>query len=374
MSRTALLVGGSGPTGPHVAHGLAERGYDVTLLHRGTHELPELERFEHLHADPHFREPLDDVLDGREFHVVVASYGRLRVVADAVAGRCGQLVAVSGLPVYAGYHEPGRLVPRGLPVLAREEAADAGRATPEQESGGEGFARKVRTGEKHVFDLHSHGAFAASVFRFPSIYGPRQVYPREWSVVRRVLDGRDRILLPDGGLTITTRCAAANAAAYLLAAVDRPDEAAGQIFNVGDRDQLTVRQWVEVAATAAGGWLDVVSLPFDLAGPGRALFPVSHDDHLLVDTYKAVELLGYVEPVPAVEAIAEAVRWYVEHPPDEHAAGALLDRFDYVEEDRVVDAFRRATAGLLGEQAPAEVAAHPYAHPTVAGQRDHRGR
>ncbi|MEV0180569.1 hypothetical protein AB0I54_14915 [Streptomyces sp. NPDC050625] len=122
-----------------------------------------------------------------------------------------------------------------------------------------------------MLDLHAIGAFRASVFRYPSIYGPRQVYPREWSVVRGVLDGRDRIILPDAGLTITTRCSAVNAAAHLLAAVDRPDAAAAEVFNVGDRDQLTVRQWVEVCA-AAGGALRSVSLPFEPAGSGRGLF------------------------------------------------------------------------------------------------------
>ncbi len=371
---SALLVGGSGPTGPHVAAGLAERGYDVTLLHRGSHELPELADYEHLHADPHFAEPLAEALGERTFDVVVASYGRLRLVADAVAGRCGTFVAVSGLPVYAGYHEPDRLVPRGLPVLAREDQADAGRAAPEEETTGEGFSRKVRATERHVLELHAAGAFSASVFRYPSIYGPRQVYPREWSVVRRVLDGRDRIILPEAGLTISTRCAALNAAAYLLAAVDRPTDAAGEIFNVADRDQLTVRQWVDVAAAAAGGSLHPVSIPFELAGPGRGLFPSSHADHLLVDAHKAADRLGFVEPVPAAQALAETVRWYVEHPPDERSAGNLVDRFDYAEEDRVIEAFRRATAGLLAEQPPAAVASHPYAHPKVAGQRDHRNR
>jgi nucleoside-diphosphate-sugar epimerase len=374
VSRSALLVGGSGPTGPHIARGLSDRGFEVTLLHRGTHELAELAAYEHLHADPHFREPLDEALGRRRFDVVVATYGRLRLVADAVAGRCDQLVAVSGLPVYTGYHAPHRPQPFGMPVSAREDVADRGRASEAQETAGERFSRKVRAGEEHVLGLHRDGELSASIFRYPSIYGPRQLYPREWSVVRRVRDGRDRIILADGGLTLSTRCAAANAAAFLLAAVDRPDAAAGEIFNVGDRDQLTMRQWVEVCAAAAGGRLAVVSLPFELAGPGRGLYPVSHPEHLLVDVHKAAAVLGYVEPVPAEQALAETVRWYLEHPPAEASAGNLVDAFDYAEEDRVIETYRRATAALRSEQAPPAVAVHPYAHPKVAGERDHRER
>ena len=38
----ALIVGGTGPSGPFLANGLIERGYQVTIFHRGTHEIPRL--------------------------------------------------------------------------------------------------------------------------------------------------------------------------------------------------------------------------------------------------------------------------------------------------------------------------------------------
>ena len=37
--QTALVVGGTGPTGPFIVNGLRERGYRVTIFHRGTHEI-----------------------------------------------------------------------------------------------------------------------------------------------------------------------------------------------------------------------------------------------------------------------------------------------------------------------------------------------
>ena len=49
----ALVVGGTGPTGISIVHGLVGRGYDVTILHRGTHEREETPAVvEHLHAGP----------------------------------------------------------------------------------------------------------------------------------------------------------------------------------------------------------------------------------------------------------------------------------------------------------------------------------
>ena len=51
--KTALVIGGTGPTGPYVVNGLLDRGFQVTILHTGRHETdligPEVE---HIHTDP----------------------------------------------------------------------------------------------------------------------------------------------------------------------------------------------------------------------------------------------------------------------------------------------------------------------------------
>ena len=63
--KSALIIGGTGPSGPFLANGLRERGYKVAILHRGTHEIPEIgPDIEHIHADPHFRETLDPAMQG----------------------------------------------------------------------------------------------------------------------------------------------------------------------------------------------------------------------------------------------------------------------------------------------------------------------
>ena len=374
MTRTALVVGGTGPTGPHIVRGLADRGYVVTLLHRGTHEIAELDDVEHLHADPHFRESIDAALGSRRFDLTVATYGRLRHVADALAGSCEAFVAVGGLPVYPGYNEPDQVWPSGMPVLAGEDVAAGGRPAADRESPGARFSRLVFESEQRVLGLHAAGAFRATIIRYPSVYGPRQVYPREWSVIRRVLDGRPYVIVPDAGLTLNTRCAAANAAQFVLAAVDRPDSAAGQVFNAADLQQYSVAQWIQMTAAAAGRELELIAMPFELAGPGRALFPIPHTQHILVSTERARDVLSYREAVPAAQALAETVRWYVHHPPDSQVLEGLIDRFDYAEEDRVVKEYRAATRDLLASQAPTESAAHPYPHPTRPGGADHRNR
>ncbi|HEY8059842.1 MAG TPA: hypothetical protein VID94_13865, partial [Acidimicrobiales bacterium] len=58
MTPTALVIGGTGPTGPLIAAGLEARGYEVTLFHSGRHEVDEVAHLRHLHGDAFDRSSL----------------------------------------------------------------------------------------------------------------------------------------------------------------------------------------------------------------------------------------------------------------------------------------------------------------------------
>ena len=45
----ALVIGGTGPSGPFTVNGLLERGYEVTVLHGGQHEVEFSQPLEHIH-------------------------------------------------------------------------------------------------------------------------------------------------------------------------------------------------------------------------------------------------------------------------------------------------------------------------------------
>jgi nucleoside-diphosphate-sugar epimerase len=364
----ALVVGGTGPTGPFIVNGLRARGYEVTIFHRGTHEVPEIhEDVEHIHGDPHFRETIVGALGSRTFDVVVASYGRLRHLAEATVGRAGRFVAVGGFAAYRGFLQPADLSPSGLPVPL-DECADLVASEEEQR-----FSWLMARTEEAVMTAHPD----AALFRYPYVYGPHQVVPREWCVIRRLLDGRRTIVLPDGGLTLITHGYAENLAHAVLLAVDQPEASAGQIYNCGDDRQLSLAQIVEVIAATMGGEIEIVNLPRELAFPARAL-SLGWYSHVLLDLTKIREQLGYRDIVPTVEALARTVRWYVEHRPElgGEVERRLGDPFDYEAEDELIARFAALTADLasFGSRRTG-VAHHPYPHPAEAGlARDHRDR
>jgi nucleoside-diphosphate-sugar epimerase len=332
-----LVIGGTGPTGVPIVRRLVDGGHDVTILHRGTHERAETPpQVAHVHADPFDEVSLSAALDGSTWDAIVAMYGRLRRVAELTVGRCGHFVSVGGVPAYRGWTDAWQHDPPGLPVPVAEDAA----LVDDPAIDDKGY-RVVRT-EQAVLAAHPEAAH----FRYPYIYGPYQLAPREWSIVRRVLDGRRQIVVADEGLTIHHHCYTENSAAAVVRAIEHPELSAGTIFNVGDAEALTVRQVVELCGRALGAELEIVSLPYDLAVPAWPLLAQPLPTHRVLDLGRLHHQLGHRDVVPAREAVPATARWLAENPPARGGGEeqVLTDPFDYAAEDALVESWLAARA------------------------------
>jgi nucleoside-diphosphate-sugar epimerase len=335
----ALVIGGTGPTGHFIVGGLRRRGYEVTILHTGRHEIPEIPSdVLHVHTDPFSEPALRDALEGRRFDLCIAAYGRLRSIARVMVGRTERFVSIGGAPAYRGYMNPTLLRPAGLPVPVDEEAP----LVEDEADDAKGF-RIVRT-ERAVFEQHPR----ATHFRYPYVYGPYQPMPREWCIVRRILDGRPHIILPDDGLTLAAFGYAENLAGAVLLAVDRPAGSAGRIYHCADEEVLTLRQVVEIIAAALDHELEIVSMPAALAIPARPLLAQPSTTHRVFDLGRIRRELGYRDVVPAREALARTARWLAAHPPKPAGVEEMVlqDPFDYAAEDRLIESWKRALAGM----------------------------
>ena len=335
----ALVIGGTGPTGHHIVNGLLARGYTVEILHRGTHEIEEIPpEVVHHHADPYDPTVLRDFFDTRRYALCVATYGRLRAIAQETAGKVERFISAGGVPAYRGYMHPAAFEPAGLPVPTGEDAAKV-RGPQDDDKGW----RILRT-EEAVFECHP----GATHIRYPYVYGRHQPIPCEWPIVRRILDGRPFIILPDGGLTLHHMGYAANVAHGMLLAVDRPENARGRIYNCADDEALTLRQRTAIIAAALGRPLEIVSMPWELAVPARPLVMQPLTTHRVLDTSRIRVELGYTDLVPAREALAITARELAAQPPPIGGIEEMVlqDPFDYGAEDRLRDAWESALAAM----------------------------
>lgn len=334
-----LVVGGTGPTGIHLVRMLVDAGHEVSILHRGTHERPETpDDIEHIHCDPYDIESFAAGNGERKWDLTVVMYGRLRRIAEYMQNRTDRFVSVGGVPAIRGWMNPWLFNPEGLPVPVDETAPVVGSAE-EDEKGW-----RVAETEKMVFAAQPN----AIHFRYPYAYGPLQVVPREWSIVRRIRDGRRQIIVADDGLTLHHHGYTENLAHAVFCGITNYENGAGEIFNCGDEEVLSVRQVIEIVAEELGVEMEIVSMPYEIAIPAWPLLAQPATTHRVMDIAKLKNKLGYCDIVPARVAVAKTARWLFENPiaPNAPEEFVLSDPFHYAAEDQLIAAWKNALSSM----------------------------
>ncbi|ROS75807.1 nucleoside-diphosphate-sugar epimerase [Curtobacterium sp. PhB130] len=195
----------------------------------------------------------------------------------------------------------------------------------------DGYAAQKVAAEQLLLD---HGA-PVTVLRPSKVYGPGIGRPREWFVVRRALDGRERVLLADQGRGVDHTTAASGIGSLVRLLADAPDR---RILNVADDSAPSV---LEIVRTVAGH-LDHVFEEVLLDADAPAFVgstPWSSPTPYVLDT-SAARSLGWQPPTFA-RAVVPELDWLVETahrtPVDGDvpwAADPFWDRlFDYGPED-----------------------------------------
>lgn len=369
MSKTALVIGGTGPTGPFVVEGLAARDYTVTILHGGQHELDfAVDGVRHIHTDPHFKETLEEGLGKENFDLVVAQYGRLKVTAEVLRGRTERLVAAGGATaIYAGeaderWGQMGKpaLFPETEPILATE-----GGANVEAKIG-----RRMVEAMDALFEGHRAGHYSATYIGYPLNYGPRNPGAYDWAIVKRLLDGRRQIVVADGGVKLESRVLSQNAADSVLLVVDQPDRSAGKRYSVSDRYTYTMRQRIEFVARHMGVEVELVDMPYQFAWPCHPYWR-NVRGHRLCDSSLIRHDLGYVDKVEASDGYAGYIDWLLANQPEPggEAERQIGDPFDYESEDALIESWAEVE-GKLDVSRPSDmpVAGHQYRHPKAPGE------
>ena len=343
----ALVIGGTGPTGPLIVEGLLKRGCEVSIYHRGTHEVDLPGSVLHIHGDPFNLSDLERDLGKSTFDVVISSYGRLRYTAKVMAGRCGRFLGVTSGRGYLGHldfsHHPNGF----LEVPVSEDAPLY--ADHEQNH----FGAMIADTEKFVMDQHARGAYRATLLRYPLIYGPRQLVPTIKPIVKRILDGRRHLIIPGDGLTLRARGYVDNAAHLTLLAVENP-KAEGETYNVADEKTLCLRDYLNLIIRAMGSDMELVPINHPIAYNLTQSYAHAPHHHLVFDISKAVNQLGYRDPVPTAEAVRRCVSWLrsnYDSVGDKYETAAP-DQYDYPLEDEIIATWKRAMERLTKDFPP----------------------
>jgi len=342
----ALVIGGTGPTGPFVVNGLLTRGYQVTIYHRGIHEVEFSGPVEHLHGDPFSWDELERDLAASRFDLVVSNYGRLRYIAEVLAGHTQRLIGITGGRAYLGYVDPTHNL-EGMPLPIPEDAPVHANRDLDK------FSFAVAETERQLITAHQRGDFRVTILRYPRVYGPGELVPDMWPIVKRALDHRPYIVVPGNSLCIRNIGYAENVAHAVLLAIDQP-QSAGQIYNVADERYLTLKTKVNLIAKILGHQWEVVEAQHPWAEAIASSY-ARPPFHSMFDITKIRAELGYQDVVPTAEAVQRTVTWLVENHHsviNKGVEGLLGDSYDYAFEDRFITAYREHMDALSASLPP----------------------
>lgn len=299
----ALVIGGTRFIGRHLVSELQAHDYDVTLFNRGSHDNPfdDDPAVDHVEGDRTNDSALEVAAEDVDPDVVfdvVAYYPRDVASATRIFADVDAYVYVSSGSAYAEEHIPKREAETPIYECTDEQAVDDSNDT---------YGNRKAEGDRGVVRAAERGVRAMSV-RPPIVYGPYDYTERLDYWLDRVASN-DRILVPGDGTNLWQRVFAPDLAAGLRLVAE--EGTAGEIYNAGDRNAITLDRMIEVIANALETDVEIVHASereLSIADLSLGDFPLYRPYPHLLATDK-LAALGW-ESTPVDEAMERTV---VEH-------------------------------------------------------------
>ena len=164
---------------------------------------------------------------------------------------------------------------------------------------------KYATEQLHLLYREVYG-LPASAVRLTNVYGPRQRLRDDFQgflpiFMRRALAGEPITVFGDGRRSATASTSTTSSSACCCAAL--APEAPGEVFNVGNDEQLSLRAIAEAVVAAAGSGRVETS-------PGRPTADAIDIGSYFGDSSKAKRMLGWEPRTSFADGIERTIEFY----------------------------------------------------------------
>lgn len=277
--KNILVTGGTVFVSRYVASFFAGRGHNVFVLNRNTR--PQVPGVTLIEGD---RNQLGDKLKGYDFDAVldITAYTRADVEnLVAALGSVKDYIFISSSAVY----------PEHLPQPFTEDMP----------GGPNTFWGPYGTNKLAAEEYLRQAVPHAYILRPPYLYGPGQNVYRE-PFVFECAEARRSFYLPGDGNMGLQFFHVEDLCRFMEILLEKKPE--NRIFNVGNPESVTVRQWVQLCYDTVGSPLETVSVT---GHPQRSFFPF-HDYDYALDVTKQQELMPRTKPL--AEGLKESWEWF----------------------------------------------------------------
>lgn len=275
-----LVTGGTVFVSRYIAEYYTANGHDVYVLNRNTRE--QSQGVTLIEADRH---NLGDVLKEYSFDIVIdTAYtsNDVELLLDAL-GEYGEYILISSSAVYPEYAP--QPFSEDTPLSVNKYWGKYGTNKIEAEA---------------VLHRRNPNAY---ILRPPYLYGPMNNVYRESFVFDCALEERKFYLPKDGGMKLQFFHVHDLCRFIDVLLRTKPKQ---HIFNVGNRDAISIREWVETCYAVLGKKAEFQNVYDDVEQRNYFSF---YDYEYYLDVSKQYELMKNVKHLK--EGLGEALKWYV---------------------------------------------------------------
>ncbi len=297
MADKVLVLGGSYFVGRKLVEFLAERGYAVTVLNRGTRPLS-VDGVQQICCDRNDGDGMKTALSGKTFdYVIDVSWQDVSWVEKLCAAlsfdMVKKLVFISSSAVYDVEHLQ-------IPFAETDALAENKYWTF--------YGKGKIDAENYYAEFLKDKETELVILRPPYIYGEYNYAQRESLIFRQLMEDKP-VVIPISNPKL--QFIYTEDLATIVECLFKTEIGKVNVFNVGNRDAVTSREWVEACAKVAGKVPKILEVDYTELGKNiRDFYPFFDYDNVL-EVSKINEIIS--KETPFEEGLKKAFAWFLEN-------------------------------------------------------------
>lgn len=329
----ALITGGAGFIGSHLAEHLLEKGSEVTIIDNLS--TGRFENIAHLTGDPRFHYAIEDIRHAPVLDRLVSMCDVVYHLAAAVGVFAIVHSPIDTLEINVGGTEivlqTARRYRKKVLIASTSEVYGKGVKVPFSEDDDRilgpttksrwSYAASKELDEFLGLAYHKAVGLPVTIFRLFNTVGPRQVgnygmvVPR---FVRWALAGEPIQIYGDGQ---QTRCFAnVHDVVDAITRLGESSQVAGEVFNIGSAEEVTIEALAHTVLARTGSASPLVYIPYEQA------YEAGFEDmrRRVPDTRKIRDAVGWGATTPLTDTIDQIIRYFQVE--DERAQAKVEER------------------------------------------------
>lgn len=292
--KRVLVIGGSYFIGKAITKELQNNGYELTLLNRGSRLV---EGTKQLSCDRNDEKAMKSVLESKVFDHVVDVSGLNKEQVQTVCNfidmsELKNMVFISSSAVYDVEH-----------LKARFREQDR---LKENRFWGQYGTDKIEA-ERMYRQSMEKNQIPLIILRPPYVYGEENYAQRESFIFEHILQKRP-VILPSTNKKL--QFIYAKDLAVIVRKMLEKESSGSEIYNVGNRQYVTAKEWVQLCAQAVGKQVEIVNFDYkEHSRNVREFFPF-HDYDNVLNVDKIQQILN-IEETDMLTGLENTYQWFL---------------------------------------------------------------